>query len=202
MPPPLARTAVGALGTAWIAAVVHRHGPRTVLDRRPALPAPRTAAARRAWTAVTVLGSRPATYTAVALRCLNNGARRPARDSRPFGPLLALAAADVARSVLCRWISRPRPPAATQLAPVHGASFPSRHTAMAFVACHLALAGSPKPIPRGTAAVISAIVGASRVALRVHWPTDVLGGWLFGYGFTGTVDLHHLTRVRDERSSP
>ncbi|HMI40591.1 MAG TPA: phosphatase PAP2 family protein [Sphingomicrobium sp.] len=82
------------------------------------------------------------------------------------------------------WIGRPRPDPAFQAAALQSLAFPSGHAAnsmTAFVA--IALFCAPKPERR--VALIAAIgasvlVGLSRPLLGVHWPSDVLGGWIFG----------------------
>ncbi|MET7775012.1 phosphatase PAP2 family protein [Streptomyces mirabilis] len=82
----------------------------------------------------------------------------------------------------CGAIDRPRPPAAERLTETHGASFPSRHTATALIAAHLVTGGQAPQ-------TLSVAVGLSRLALRAHWPTDVVGGWLFGYGWLAAAEL-------------
>ena len=84
--------------------------------------------------------------------------------------------------------NRPRPDFAPAGTYVYAQSFPSGHsTASAALWLSLAmLAASFEPRRRekafwlAVAGVVIACVGASRVFLGVHWPTDVLAGWMLG----------------------
>lgn len=71
---------------------------------------------------------------------------------------------------------------------VAGLSYPSGHASVgaivylalgALVAARLSR-GSQRSFVFATAALITVLVGASRVVLGLHWATDVLGGWAFG----------------------
>ncbi|MFI2640821.1 phosphatase PAP2 family protein [Streptomyces sp. NPDC018610] len=129
------------------------------------------------------LGSRPVAYTAVAVRCLTRErAAAPALDR--YRPLLVLAVGDAVRTALCHAVDRARPPAEQRLAHCQGASFPSRHTATALLATGLATDAAPE-----AAGAVAALVGLSRLALRVHWPSDVVGGWAFGYGWLAASEM-------------
>jgi membrane-associated phospholipid phosphatase len=77
--------------------------------------------------------------------------------------------------------------------PVESRSFPSGHatSSMAFVAAAATLAW---PTRRRWPAVIlggafAALVGLSRVALEVHYPSDVLGGWTLSIACVAVVWL-------------
>lgn len=69
--------------------------------------------------------------------------------------------------------------------------YPSGHSmTMAMVATTVALIvwhRIPSPIWRGVAIAIGTLltvmVGWSRIWAGAHWPTDVLGGWMYGVGF-------------------
>jgi len=82
---------------------------------------------------------------------------------------------------------RARPPVADMAVAVHSWSFPSAHAANSTITYGaLALFAAPPRYRRavlGLAAVLALAIGASRVWLGVHWPSDVAAGWLFGIGW-------------------
>jgi membrane-associated phospholipid phosphatase len=83
-------------------------------------------------------------------------------------------------------VNRPRPPTMLVFAP--STSFPSGH-ALEATAALLALLTLLLPVlsrsmgrvATGVTALILLIVGVDRVALNVHYPSDVLAGWSLGY---------------------
>jgi undecaprenyl-diphosphatase len=85
-------------------------------------------------------------------------------------------------------IARPRPPLADARVLETGFSFPSTHATVsaAFygVAAYFLIRGlrrdSAKIIVGILAAVLVLMVGVSRAYLGVHFPSDVLAGWMFG----------------------
>jgi membrane-associated phospholipid phosphatase len=78
-------------------------------------------------------------------------------------------------------VARPRPPSADRLADVTSLSFPSSHAAGAMMTgVALCLAFDARRPAWLAALLFAAAIGLSRVALGVHWPSDVLAGWGFG----------------------
>jgi len=105
---------------------------------------------------------------------------------------VGLTAVAVPGGVVARWllseaIARPRPPSVTWLDQPTGYSLPSRHTTIAaLTAGALVIATGTKGLPRRVVPFLAAAcVGTSRVYLGVHWPSDVLAGWLFAAGWLG-----------------
>lgn len=88
-------------------------------------------------------------------------------------------------------VNRPRPGIVRHLVDVHPPSFPSGHAMnSAFVYGTLALIGvRAARIPGArryitvAAVLMIVLIGTSRVVLGVHWPSDVLTGWVLGTGW-------------------
>jgi undecaprenyl-diphosphatase len=78
-------------------------------------------------------------------------------------------------------LARPRPPVADHLATVTNLSFPSGHAAGATMTCvALCLAFAVGRSWWIAALIFALAIGLTRVALGVHWSSDVLAGWGFG----------------------
>ena len=129
--------------------------------------------------AVTHLGSLPVVAAATALAVVVLLTRRRITESVTLVSALALtwAAVHIAKAA----IDRPRPSDA--LVDTAGQSYPSGHAAYAFawVAIAFVLTRTLPGLARTTAAIVAAIVlavviGLTRVYLRAHYLSDVVGG--------------------------
>jgi len=103
-------------------------------------------------------------------------------------------------------VDRPRP--ADALIGTSGSSFPSGHAAYsaAWVAVAVALSG-PVRLTRRAALVLAAIavcaaVGLSRIYLRVHYWSDVAGGWAFGFAVFGLLAAGLLVVTHIRQNEP
>jgi len=141
---------------------------------------------------VTWLGKTEVLAAGTALATVTLGARRAYARA-------GFVVTSVAVGYAVRWsvravLERPRPE--PLLADVSNWAFPSGHAANIATVAVLAtlLAG---PYLRGwgrvalvtAAAATSVAVGVSRVALLVHWPSDVAGGWLLPLGLIPLLAL-------------
>ena len=101
---------------------------------------------------------------------------------------------------------RPMVPAPVAMAP--GYSFPSGHTLDSTVFYGVMLLVFLPIIPRqlrklatGLTIALLVAIGFSRVALGVHYPSDVIGGWLLGVAWLG-VTAHAFGHWRAEMGQP
>jgi undecaprenyl-diphosphatase len=168
---------------------VHASAPRPVTD---------------AILAVTTLG---ATHTILLVTAVALAALAAARRWRGALMLaLSIATTEVTVALAKELVSRPRPPAGDAVTQAQGFSFPSGHAAAAMALyATLAYLGVRRcgPGPRIAimlaAGLVVLAVGASRVYLGAHYPTDVLAGWLLG-GTLALASWLAITRLRSPRA--
>lgn len=103
------------------------------------------------------------------------------RYARASFPLVAVGAAWAASSAIKQLVGRARPDAALHLVAEHNYSFPSGHATASF-ALAMALTLYFRSWWTLPAWLLAVLVGASRLYVGVHWPSDVLAGAALGVG--------------------
>lgn len=109
-----------------------------------------------------------------------------------WGQALLLFAATLGGTAISEGLkvgfARPRPDLVAHAVDVTSMSFPSGHamlSAVTYLTLGALLARTQqkrrlRAYILGAAVLVTLLIGASRVYLGVHWPTDVLGGWCLG----------------------
>jgi undecaprenyl-diphosphatase len=112
---------------------------------------------------------------------------------RSWVPLLAVVGADALQNAIKALVDRPRP-SVTHLEHVTSSSFPSGHATQttAFLVAVVSLvcvarSGRLRAATTILAAVLACAIGASRVYLGVHYPTDVAAGIVLGGAWAAGV---------------
>lgn len=103
--------------------------------------------------------------------------------------LAAVGGGQIVATLLKLGIDRPRPEVVSHLMAESSSSFPSGHAMMSAVTyltlgsllARVAPQRRLKIFFMAVAVFLTVIVGVSRVYLGVHWPSDVLAGWLAGF---------------------
>lgn len=150
--------------------------------------------------ALTALG---ATHSILLITALALAALAAARQWRGALTLaLSVATTEMVVALAKNLVSRPRPPAEDAVAHAQGFSFPSGHAAaaMAVYGVLVLLAarsfnGAARTLVALAGALVVLGVGVSRVYLGVHYPTDVMAGWLTG-GTLALASWLAVTRLR------
>ncbi len=110
---------------------------------------------------------------------------------------VAVGGGAIISGILKGQFARPRPDIVPHLVPVSSGSFPSGHamnSAIVYLTIAVLVARSYKESRTrlfivGLAAIMTFTIGVSRVYLGVHWPSDVIAGWLVGGGWALAMGL-------------
>lgn len=174
------------LGFVWLAALLSSDGVRAI-DTSLQPPFASSPGIVAAWVSITVFGSLAvgsAAVLAVAGWLLRSG-----RGLEALMALVDVAGAEGLILLTKHLIGRPRPPLLPfdvgWLAPLVAAdpgslAFPSGHALMSLAVFGYLAVVIGRAWSLVGAVVLVLAVGFSRLVLSVHWPSDILGGWLLG----------------------
>ncbi|MFF7333191.1 phosphatase PAP2 family protein [Streptomyces sp. NPDC008150] len=141
---------------------------------------------------ITYTGTGAVPYVLVALSGLSVGRTRRQRLTAAALWLSCLCACQALRLAVMSLVARARPPMGSWATHASGWSFPSGHTTTSAATAGLVVVAACLRSPRGRgpvcvlAGVWGVLVGLTRVYLRVHWFSDVIGGWLFAGAWLAT----------------
>jgi len=102
--------------------------------------------------------------------------------------VVAVSLGSLLNRVLKLIIARPRPDIVEHATYVSSESFPSGHTAnsaivylvLGMMLARVETSYAAKVFVFGVCTLLTVMIGLSRIYLGVHWPTDVLAGWILG----------------------
>ncbi|MGA7616701.1 MAG: phosphatase PAP2 family protein [Thermoanaerobaculia bacterium] len=154
---------------------------------------------------VTHLGSHPAIITATGLTALAMIRKGKAQDA--WTVLISTGGALALNSALKAIFQRERPQELyRQIKLPRSHSFPSGHSLLSaatypIVAHHLVESRSTivQLCAHSVSAIVILSVGFSRIYFRVHFPSDVLGGFAAGFGWLGLTALSHTFFDRSQQ---
>ncbi len=153
--------------------------------------------------AITVLGSGYVVFPLAAIAAVALASiRRWSELAVLFAGIVAIV---VMADLIKNWTDRPRPP--DPLTGADGSAFPSKHAAYAtfytWLAVTVAIRIEPG-ITRRTVLIsagiaLTTLIGLTRAYLRVHWLSDVSGGWALGFSaFSAAAAIALIaTHIRD-----
>ncbi|MGE0719854.1 MAG: phosphatase PAP2 family protein [Alphaproteobacteria bacterium] len=155
---------------------------------------------------LTALGSHAVLLLATLLTLVYFAIERRPRSA--FLVIVSIGGAILLATLLKEGFDRARPGLVAHLVDTHTASFPSGHamlSAVAWLTLGTLLAGAQesralKVFFVAAAIALTLIVGFSRIYLGVHWPSDVVGGWLIG-AMWATLCRRAVLRMRREQGA-
>lgn len=121
-------------------------------------------------------------------------------------PWLAVQVNSIVVASLKEWTNVPRPPQEFWIVEASAGSFPSGHVSntTAFVVVVVVLFNSVQPTKQRLAILIGVVacvaMAWSRLALNVHWLSDVVAGWCVG-AVSALVVVRLVERIKSQRES-
>jgi undecaprenyl-diphosphatase len=140
---------------------------------------------------ITALGSATVITILVGVVCLGLAAAR--RRTQALLVLGASVSGFLVSALLKGVFARDRPDLELRAVEVWSSSFPSGHSmnsAVVYLTLAVLVAQSQsrwreRVLALATGIGLAVLVGTSRVYLGVHWPSDVLAGWMAGFAWAG-----------------